>query len=517
MTTELTKAAQQALEALDEIHAGKRHPQLALAVAHNLRRALTHRPAAQTEREADTGPRVLREVFGLCEDTIDKMAAENTEFSRGRAFEAKGISRALGTWFQDEYCGRSYMGEPSLPAPQQATPAQEVHPLASRCYAMSEPHLSGYRLVLGFETLEAVDAAHTWVANVRKAPQQATPERHLTVTTNQQGEAVMVSWQDDEHRILEVVWERKQATPEPWCPDVCPITGLPFFMWIEHHKTGQMVPTYGGPYDSYTIPVRDADGSYCRERYDHDRGGWLVGEVQDVGVQIVSDQAYVSDEPPATPEPVGEVALALAAAQQSFPNPDEPEANWCLLERKHVEVLCMAAKHGTRPVPGVPEDVQRALDAAMSACDRIIDQDHGVLGGIDFQALKLSINRGLAALVKVAPADVLRDAERYRAINTPEIEDFLAAVHNEALHQRERWGSDQDAGKADADWLWLLGYLAGKALHAQTDEKRLHHIITTAAACLNWHAARVGAWASMRPGIDPAAHALAAAQAKGGA
>lgn len=47
------------------------------------------------------------------------------------------------------------------------------------------------------------------------APQQATPERHLTVTTNQQGEAVMVSWQDDEHRILEVVWERKQATPEP--------------------------------------------------------------------------------------------------------------------------------------------------------------------------------------------------------------------------------------------------------------------------------------------------------------
>lgn len=49
MTTELTKAAQQALEALDEIHAGKRHPQLALAVAHNLRRALTQRPAAQTE------------------------------------------------------------------------------------------------------------------------------------------------------------------------------------------------------------------------------------------------------------------------------------------------------------------------------------------------------------------------------------------------------------------------------------------------------------------------------------
>lgn len=173
MTTELTKAAQQALACMRGLqqHLG---PDICAIEADALERALTQRPAAQTER--DTGPRVLREVFALCEDTMDKMTAESTEFSRGRAFEAKGIARAIGTWFQDEYCGQSHMGEPSLPATQQATPAQEVHPLASRCYAMSEPHLSGYRLVLGFETLEAVDAAHTWVANVRKAPQQATPE-----------------------------------------------------------------------------------------------------------------------------------------------------------------------------------------------------------------------------------------------------------------------------------------------------------------------------------------------------
>lgn len=96
-----------------------------------------------------------------------------------------------------------------------------------------------------------------------------------------------------------------QQEPVAWCPDVCPITGLPFFMWIEHHETGQRVPTYGGPYDSYTIPVRDKDGSYCRERYDHDRGGWLTDEVEDVGVQIVSDQAFVyDDEPPQAREPL---------------------------------------------------------------------------------------------------------------------------------------------------------------------------------------------------------------------
>lgn len=110
-----------------------------------------------------------------------------------------------------------------------------------------------------------------------------------------------------------------QQEPVAWRPDVCPITGLPFFMWIEHHETGQNVPTYGGPYDSYTIPVRDKDGSYCRERYDHDLGGWRTDEVEDVGIQIVSDQAYVSDdEPPASKPWAGlpESAFAAMTLQQ---------------------------------------------------------------------------------------------------------------------------------------------------------------------------------------------------------
>ena len=93
-------------------------------------------------------------------------------------------------------------------------------------------------------------------------------------------------------------------------------------------------------------------------------------------------------------------------------------------------------------------------------------------------------------------------AAAYDRINTPEIDDFLSAVKNEALHQRERWGGDQDGGKADADWFWLVGYLAGKALH-DVKGKRLHHIITTGAALLNWHAHAIGTYARMRPGIDP--------------
>jgi hypothetical protein len=113
-----------------------------------------------------------------------------------------------------------------------------------------------------------------------------------------------------------------------------------------------------------------------------------------------------------------------------------------------------------------------------------------------------------------------------------------------------------DAGKTDADWYWLIGYLAGKALHNPPEqvpdwnwcdlcghrpsaiggycsecdvlthavetssvaevpalieqrkasaktavEKQLHRIITVAAAAANWHAAKLGK-TNMRPGID---------------
>jgi hypothetical protein len=84
-------------------------------------------------------------------------------------------------------------------------------------------------------------------------------------------------------------------------------------------------------------------------------------------------------------------------------------------------------------------------------------------------------------------------------INTPHTNSFLDAVRLEAAHQRERWKAECDAGKTDADWYWLIGSLAGKAIHKP--EKRLHHIITAAAACLNWHMQRtVGN--DMRPGTS---------------
>jgi hypothetical protein len=44
-------------------------------------------------------------------------------------------------------------------------PSKEtVNPLARHAYTFSEPHLSGYRLVIGFETLEQAQAAHRYLA-----------------------------------------------------------------------------------------------------------------------------------------------------------------------------------------------------------------------------------------------------------------------------------------------------------------------------------------------------------------
>jgi hypothetical protein len=93
-------------------------------------------------------------------------------------------------------------------------------------------------------------------------------------------------------------------------------------------------------------------------------------------------------------------------------------------------------------------------------------------------------------------------------INSPEVDNFLRGVHLEAIHQVNRWGTATDRAKRPADWFWLVGYLAGKALHAAVagnTEKALHHTISTAAALYNWHAAIKGYDVRMAPGSSDVA------------
>lgn len=84
-------------------------------------------------------------------------------------------------------------------------------------------------------------------------------------------------------------------------------------------------------------------------------------------------------------------------------------------------------------------------------------------------------------------------------LNLPRTDEFFESVRGESAHQIERWGAT-DGGKNPADWFWLLGYLAGKAI--SKPEKRLHHIISSAACLLNWwrHEEKINT--EMRPGIS---------------
>lgn len=76
-------------------------------------------------------------------------------------------------------------------------------------------------------------------------------------------------------------------------PEKCPITRRDFFMVIEHPELG-MVPTFGGPYDSYTIPHMGGKSDqqmHERElechRFDHDRGHWVDDEI--IPLRVIHD------------------------------------------------------------------------------------------------------------------------------------------------------------------------------------------------------------------------------------
>ena len=53
--------------------------------------------------------------------------------------------------------------------------SQAGEALASRCFSMSEPYLSGWRLIVGFNTREEVDAAQEYVARLPMCDAFASP------------------------------------------------------------------------------------------------------------------------------------------------------------------------------------------------------------------------------------------------------------------------------------------------------------------------------------------------------
>lgn len=145
------------------------------------------------------------------------------------------------------------------------------------------------------------------------------------------------------------------------------------------------------------------------------------------------------------------------------------------------------------------EHLKKALDEAISAAGEAVVEGVRERRSVSQAMLDEMVDGVESAIRTKLGAPIEQLCQALDLINTPETMDFLSAVQREAAHQRVRWPSTHDSGKAPADWFWLLGALASKAVHVP--EKRLHHIITSAAVCMNWHLHELGK-TNMRPGIE---------------
>lgn len=82
--------------------------------------------------------------------------------------------------------------------------------------------------------------------------------------------------------VREILGNTPPATASGTAPvglENCPITGMKFCRYIDHPERG-LVPTYGGPFDAYTIPTLGDDGELRTERYSLESGKWGQGGVR---------------------------------------------------------------------------------------------------------------------------------------------------------------------------------------------------------------------------------------------
>ncbi|MGC1550807.1 MAG: hypothetical protein WA777_19975 [Rhodanobacter sp.] len=142
----------------------------------------------------------------------------------------------------------------------------------------------------------------------------------------------------------------------------------------------------------------------------------------------------------------------------------------------------------------------------------------GVLAALDRAIAFLEGMEGVhsdAVKARAAVAELIAERDALHAlINNPQTDEFLPAVRAEAAHQVQRWGTVHDRAKEPADWFWLVGYLAGKALrsHIEGDtHKALHHTISSGAALAHWHAAIKHGASLMTPGASDLQESLAKA------
>lgn len=115
------------------------------------------------ERYTNAGQQVLDAIDHLRVATTQQPATRLPEdVVIGHVTLCKGSNISLLI----EYAKRLNADVERLEAQQPATsePVVSRNPFASRCYTMSESHLSGHRLIVGFEKLGDAQDAHEWIA-----------------------------------------------------------------------------------------------------------------------------------------------------------------------------------------------------------------------------------------------------------------------------------------------------------------------------------------------------------------
>ena len=109
------------------------------------------------------------ELKQAAQQAVDAFDAFGDADDFASLFELTRKMRALRTAIQQ--------AEAQQPATSE--PVVSRNPFASRCYTMSESHLSGHRLIVGFEKLGDVQDAHEWVARQARGdfthPQPGVP------------------------------------------------------------------------------------------------------------------------------------------------------------------------------------------------------------------------------------------------------------------------------------------------------------------------------------------------------
>ena len=101
---------------------------------------------------------------------LDEMLADTREVFDAGGSETPQVVRDVIEYVKSwvtVYSEKNYPAPAAHPAPSVPATSEPVvsrNPFASRCYTMSESHLSGHRLIVGFEKPGDVQDAHEWVA-----------------------------------------------------------------------------------------------------------------------------------------------------------------------------------------------------------------------------------------------------------------------------------------------------------------------------------------------------------------